>query len=78
MNTCATCIHHRSCDFSSEPAPGSISQQMQDNGGWCVCSKLSEPEYVSTTTDADTKGGFWTGNDFGCVHWKIVDAFASP
>ncbi len=73
MNTCKTCKWHQNGDpkFGGRPD--------LSNGGWCECPKLYEAgvppdgeaefckdhfRYVYNET-----GGFWTGDDFGCVHW---------
>lgn len=45
----------------------------QEHGGRCQCPKIGEEH---TPKDADALvydyhegGGFWTGPEFGCVHW---------
>ena len=63
MNTCKTCVHHQIDD-----------SRIQVGGARCVHPKLTEAgddqSYTpdSLTYDYDEGGGFWTGDEFGCIH----------
>lgn len=71
MNTCKTCKWHQNGQTKYNRADLS-------NGGWCECPKLyeadcapaGEPEFGRDHLRYvyNESGGFWTGDDFGCVH----------
>jgi hypothetical protein len=64
---CATCRHWSRDNLLRD----------QEHGGRCQSGKLSEDYFILTKRPADALvydyqegGGFWTGPEFGCVHWR--------
>lgn len=69
MNTCKTCKwHNDDIDF----------RVAEHGGGVCTCPKLCEEyrveDYASDQLvySYSEGGSFWTGNDFGCVHYRGI------
>jgi hypothetical protein len=70
MNTCKTCKWHKPTPYDKH----------RPHGGWCECPKLHEdgcpPEGEAEYSKDhlvyiyNESGGFWTGDDFGCVHHR--------
>lgn len=71
MNTCKTCKWHTP-SLHGDPAQNT-------NGGWCECPKLYEGDLAPDGEVSHGRdhlvypyiesAGFWTGHDFGCLHW---------
>jgi hypothetical protein len=83
MSTCKSCHHweklvvvpyNKTTGVFTRTANLSVDHSIKVSGGYCGSSKLKEPiggyELDSLVYSYDESGGFWTGPDFGCIHYS--------
>ena len=68
MNRCKDCVWWSKYDRSWANNPG------QEAGGYCNHGKIEESPVVyrpdALCYSYNEGGAFWTGPEFGCVHWE--------
>lgn len=69
MKTCKDCKHWRAEGDMGRATYDPIGKQ----GGYCFSTKLTEesPYELDALVYSFAEGGaFWTGPNFGCIHWS--------